>query len=125
MRKWYSKKDKVYAKDNLRLAIKHDKSNNGAPGIEGQTEKDFQTRLEEYLAAIHAELKTTTYQPSPGRRVEIEKEDGSKRPRGIPTVKDRLVQQAERQIFEPIFEPYFHPSSYGYRPIGSCQMAVA
>ncbi|MGI6647076.1 MAG: group II intron reverse transcriptase/maturase [Limnochordia bacterium] len=125
MRKWYSLIDKVYAMDNLRLAFKHVKSNNGAPGIDGQTVKDFQTRLEENLAAIHAELKTNTYQPSPVRRVEIEKEDGSKRPLGIPTVKDRVVQQALRQIIEPIFEPDFHPSSYGYRPNRSCQMAVA
>ncbi|MGI6647130.1 MAG: group II intron reverse transcriptase/maturase [Limnochordia bacterium] len=125
MRKWYSLIDKVYAMDNLRLAFKHVKSNNGAPGIDGQTVKDFQTRLEENLAAIHAELKTNMYQPSPVRRVEIEKEDGSKRPLGIPTVKDRVVQQALRQIIEPIFEPDFHPSSYGYRPNRSCQMAVA
>jgi retron-type reverse transcriptase len=99
MRKWYSLIDKVYAMDNLRLAFKHVKSNNGAPGIDGQTVKDFQTRLEENLAAIHAELKTNMYQPSPVRRVEIEKEDGSKRPLGIPTVKDRVVQQALRQLF--------------------------
>ena len=58
MCKWYSLIDKVYAMDNLRLAFKHVKSNNGAPGIDGQTVKDFQTRLEENLAAIHAELKT-------------------------------------------------------------------
>ena len=77
------------------------KSNNGVPGIDGQAVKDFQARLEENLAAIHAELKTNTYQPSPVRRVEIEKEDGIRRLLGIPTVKDRVVQH----------EPDFHPSS--------------
>ena len=87
--------------------------------------KDFQTRLEENLDAIQAELQTNMNPPSPVRREEIEKEDGSKRPLGIPAVQDRVVQQALRKIIEPIFEPDFHPSSYGYRPSRSCQMAVA
>ena len=125
MRKWYSLIDKVYAMDNLRLAFKHVKSNNGAPGIEGQNVKDFQTSLDENLAAIHAELKTTMYQTSPVIRVEIEKEDGIKRPLGIPPEKDRVVQHALRQKIEPILEPDFHPSRYCYRPNRSCQMAVA
>ena len=115
-RKWYRMIDTVYAMDNLRQAFKHVKSNNGAPGIDGQTVKDFQTRLEEYLAAIHAELKSNMYQPCPVRRVEFVKEDWSKRPLGIPTVKARVVQQALRQIIEPIIEPDIDPSSYGYRP---------
>ncbi len=125
MRKWYSLIDKVYALENLRQAFKHVKSNNGAPGIDGETVKDFATELEDRLAVIHDELKTGKYEPSPVKRVEIEKEDGGKRPLGIPTVKDRVVQQALRQIIEPIFEPDFHPSSYGYRPNRSCQKAVA
>ena len=73
MRKWYSLIDKVYAMDNLRQAFKHIKSHNGAHGIDGQTVKDFQTRLEENLAAIPAELQTNTYQPRPERREELEK----------------------------------------------------
>ena len=72
--------------ENLRLAFNHIKSNNGAPGKDGQTVKDFQTRLEENLAAINAELNTNMCQPSPERRVESEKEDGSKRPLCISTV---------------------------------------
>lgn len=125
MRKWYSLIDKVYAMENLHQAFKHVKSNNGAPGIDGETVKDFAMTLEDKLTIIHVELKTGTYEPDPVKRVEIEKEDGSKRPLGIPTVKDRVVQQALRQIIEPIFEPDFHPSSYGYRPNRSCQNAVA
>ena len=125
MRKWYNLIDNVYAMVNHRLAIKLDKTNKGAPGIDAQTVMDFQTRLEETIADIHDELKPNTYQPSPVRRVEIEKEDRSKRPLGIPTVKDREVQQALRQKIAPIFEPDFHPSSYGYRPNRSFQMAVA
>ena len=73
MRKWYSLIAKVYAMDPLRKEITHVKSQKGAPGIAGQTVKDFQTRLEEDMAAIHAELNANTYQPSPVRRVEIEK----------------------------------------------------
>lgn len=125
MRKWYSLIDKVYALENLRQAFKHVRSNNGAPGIDGETVEDFDMLLEEKLATMHDELKTGKYKPNPVKRVEIEKEDGGKRPLGIPTVKDRVVQQALRQIIEPIFEPNFHPSSYGYRPNRSCQKAVA
>lgn len=125
MRKWYSLIDKVYALGNLHQAFKHVKSNNGAPGIDEETVEDFAVQLEEKLNIIHVELKTDTYEPSPVKRVEIDKEDGGKRPLGIPTVTDRVVQQALRQVIEPIFEPDFHPSSYGYRPNRSCQKAVA
>ena len=125
MRKWYSLIDKVYALENLHQAFKHVKSNNGAPRIDEGTVEDFAMQLEEKLNMMHVELKTDTYEPSPVKRVEIDKEDGGKRPLGIPTVTDRVVQQALRQVIEPIFEPDFHPSSYGYRPNRSCQKAVA
>lgn len=125
MRKWYSLIDKVYAMENLHQAFKRVKSNNGVPGIDEETVADFARQLENKLEAIHVELKTDKYEASPVKRVEIDKEDGGKRPLGIPTVKDRVVQQALRQVIEPIFEPDFHPSSYGYRPNRSCQKAVA
>ena len=125
MRKYYSLIDKIYRPENLRQAYQHVRSNRGAPGIDGETVEDFGQRLEERLEQIHLELKTGTYQPSPVRRVEIDKEDGSKRPLGIPTVRDRVVQEAVRRVIEPIFEADFHPSSYAYRPGRSCQMAVA
>lgn len=125
MRKYYSLIDKVYRLDNLHQAYRKVRSNNGAPGIDGETVKEFGDQLEERLREIHGELSTGTYRPSPVRRVEIEKEDGSKRPLGIPTVRDRVVQEALRRVIEPIFEPDFHPSSYAYRPGRSCQQAVA
>ena len=125
VRKWYSLIDKVYRMDNLHQAYRAVRSNNGAPGVDGETVEEFDNRLRDRLDQIHHELKTGSYQPSPVRRVEIEKEDGGKRPLGIPTVRDRVVQEALRRVIEPIFEPDFHPSSYAYRPGRSCQKAVA
>lgn len=101
------------------------RKNNGAPGIDGETVLDYGENLERNLQQLHHELKTDTYKPQPVLRVEIPKPDGSKRPLGIPTVKDRIVQQALLNILQPIFDPDFHPSSYGYRPGRSCHKAVA
>lgn len=125
MKKYYSLIDKIYNKNNIFEAFKLVKKNKGAPGIDGETVQNFECLLGEKINAIHCELKNGNYKPSAVRRTYIEKDDGSKRPLGIPTVKDRVVQQAVRNIIEPIFEPDFHPSSYGYRPKRSCQMAVA
>lgn len=125
MKKWYSLIDKIYRKENLELAFKHVKKNNGAPGIDGETVLEFACNIESNIEFLHEKLKTNTYEPSPVRRVEIEKPDGGVRLLGIPTVKDRVVQQAIVNIIEPIFDPTFHPSSYGYRPNHSQQQAVA
>lgn len=125
MRKWYSLIDKVYRIENLREAYRAVKANNGAPGIDGVTVKAYGEYLEESLNQLHNELKTGTYEPQPVLRVMIPKADGGQRPLGIPTVKDRIVQQALLNIMQPIFDPDFHPSSYGYRPGRSCHQAVA
>jgi RNA-directed DNA polymerase len=125
MKKWYSLIDKIYRKDNLELAFKHVKRNNGAPGIDGETVSDFAAKLELNIEFLHERLKTNRYEPSPVRRVEIEKPEGGVRLLGIPTIKDRVVQQAIVNIIEPIFDKTFHPSSYGYRPNHSQQQAVA
>lgn len=125
MKKWYSLIDKIYRKENLEQAFKHVKSNKGAPGIDGESVLDFASNLELNIEFLHGRLKTNTYVPSPVRRVEIEKPDGGTRLLGIPTVKDRVVQQALVNIIEPIFDPTFHPSSYGYRPKHSQHQAVA
>ncbi len=123
--KYYSLIDKVYSLENLRRAYKSVKASNGAPGADGQTVQAFGENLEAELKRLHLELKTKTYRPSPVRRVEIPKPDGRTRPLGVPTVRDRVVQQALLNILQPIFEPDFHPSSYGYRPGRSCHQAVA
>lgn len=125
MKKLYSLIDKIYRKGNLEKAFIRVKRNNGAPGIDGETVSDFNVNLEANINILHEQLKTNTYQASPVRRVEIEKLDGGIRPLGIPTVKDRVVQQAVVNIIEPHFEKTFHPSSYGYRPKRSQQNAVA
>lgn len=125
MKKYYSLIDKIYNKNNILEAFKLVKKNKGAPGIDGETVQNFECLLDEKINEIHCELKNGNYKPNAVRRTYIKKDDGSERPLGIPTVKDRVVQQAVRNIIEPIFEPDFHPSSYGYRPKRSCQMAVA
>lgn len=125
MKKYYSLIDKIYNKNNILEAFKRVKKNKGAPGVDGETVEYFQSLLGDKINEIHCELKEGIYKPSPVRRTYIEKDDGTQRPLGIPTVKDRVVQQAVRNIIEPIFEPNFHPSSYGYRPNCSCQKAVA
>lgn len=106
--------DKVYRIDNLRAAYRTVRANNGALGIDGETVEAFGENLEAKLAEIHQELRSGSYEPSLVRRVEILKPDGSKRPLGIPTVRDIVVQQALLNMLQPIFDPEFHPPSYGY-----------
>jgi RNA-directed DNA polymerase len=125
MKKWYSLIDKVYAITNLGKAYQTVKANKGAPGVDGETVEAYGLKLQEKLNQLHHELKNGTYEPSPVLRVEIPKPDGTTRPLGIPTVKDRIVQQALLNILQPVFDPDFHPSSYGYRPGRSCHQAVA
>lgn len=116
-RVWYSLYDKVFRLQNLEKAFEMVKKNKGAPGIDKVTVKDYEANLESNLEVLQEKLKKKTYRPKPVRRKMIEK-DGSqkKRPLGIPTVEDRVVQAAVRNIIEPIFEQDFLPCSYGFRP---------
>lgn len=127
MRKWYSLIDKVYSRSNLLEAFDKVKRNKGSKtaGIDGVSVKEFKEHLGENLCQLHSELKSGTYTPQAAKRIYIEKEDGSKRPLGIPTMRDRVVQQALLNVLQPIFEPDFHPSSYGYRPKRSAHHAIA
>ena len=124
MKKWYSLIDKIYRKENLIEAFKRVKRNNGAPGIDGETVEDYTENIEKNTELLHEKLKTETYEPSPVRRVEIQKPDGGTRLLGVPNVKDRVVQQAIVNVIEPIFDATFHPSSYGYRPNRSQHQGV-
>lgn len=96
----------------------------GAAGIDGQSLSDFASNLSDNLDRLLTELKTKQYKPEPVRRVEIPKEGGGVRLLGIPTVRDRVVQQTLNDLLTPIFEEQFHPSSFGYRANRSCHDAI-
>ncbi|HMA60599.1 MAG TPA: group II intron reverse transcriptase/maturase [Halanaerobiales bacterium] len=127
MRKWYSLIDKVYDLTKLEESFYQVKSNRGSrtKGVDNVSVEDFEEHLADNLYQIQQELQTGVYTPQAVKRVYIDKPDGSKRPLGIPTIRDRVVQQALLNILQPIFEPDFHPSSYGYRPNRSAHHAVA
>lgn len=125
MRNYYSLYDRILQEQRLLQAFAKVKSNKGAAGVDGQSVADFAVQLPEEIAQLVRELKDKSYRPKPVRRVEIPKPDGGVRKLGIPTVRDRVVQQALLDILQPIFDPDFHPSSYGYRPRRSCHQAIA
>ena len=106
-------------------AHKQVRKNRGAAGIDGQSIDDFTQNLEKELNQLLLELKEKRYQAQPVKRVEIDKDDGGKRLLGIPTVRDRIVQQCLSNIMIPIFDPQFHPSTYGYRVGRSYQQSDA
>lgn len=116
--------DKVYYRLNLTNAWEMVRKNQGAAGVDWESIKKFEEKLEENIERIHQNLKGDTYEPQPVRRVWIPKPDGRKRPLGIPTVRDRIVQQALRLRLEPIFDPYFSESSYGFRKGRSARQAL-
>lgn len=114
----------VWARENLLAALKRVERNAGAPGSDGMTVSDLRPYLKEHWLEIRAALESGAYQPNPVRRVEIPKPDGGVRMLGIPSVIDRLLQQAIAQVLTPIFERKFSPSSYGFRPGRSAQDAI-
>ena len=123
--KWFSLIDKVYSERTLSLAWQKVRSNAGACGVDGITIEAFAKDSESRLLAVNEHLKQGSYQPKPVKRVRIPKA-GSKetRPLGIPTVTDRVVQQAVRLVLEPIYEHRFAEHSYGFRPERSCHDAL-
>ena len=124
MRKYYSLYGQLLSMRRLYQAFKRVKRNQGAAGVDGQSLGEFETNLEGELSCLLSELKEKRYRAQPVRRVTLAKEDGGERLLGIPTVRDRVVQQALRSLIEPIFDPDFHPSSYGYRPGRSGHHAI-
>ena len=125
--RFYNLYGKVIETETLKCAWQKVKANKGADGIDGVTIEDVEQSeggAEAFIAGIQKELREKTYRASPVRRVYIEKENGKLRPLGIPTVKDRVVQNAVLLIVEPIFEADFHDCSYGFRPNRGAQQAV-
>ena len=123
--KFYILYDKIFQRHILEEAYKRSKSKNGSPGIDKQSFKDVEKYgREKFLTELSEELRKRTYKPQAVKRVWIEKENGGKRPLGIPTIKDRVAQQACKMVIEPIFEADFDDSSYGFRPKRSAKRAI-
>ena len=108
--------ERVFQRDNLLRALVRVERNGGAPGIDGMTVEELRPYLKRHWPEIRAALDAETYQPKPVLRREIPKPGGGIRLLGIPTVIDRLIQQALAQVLTPLFEPVFSDSSYGFRP---------
>ena len=122
--KWYALMDKVFAPETLATAWTKVRANKGAAGVDGQSIERFEARAGLYLAELSTALREGSYRPQAVKRVDIPKGDGKTRPLGIPTVKDRIVQQAVRLVIEPIFEAGFRDESYGFRPGRGCHDAL-
>jgi len=116
--------EKVLSSDNIRKAWKQVKANKGAAGVDGMSIMEFPEFARSHWNNIRNHLIEGSYRPSPVKRVEIPKPDGGKRPLGIPTVTDRVIQQSIAQMLTPVFDPGFSESSYGFRPNRSAHDAV-
>src|SRR6202790_5408666 len=116
-RKVHSLIDKVYKRKNLKMAWEKVKANRGSGGVDGQSLEAFAPQLDQQLDRLQSELKEDTYQPQPVRQVQIPKagKPGEFRTLGVPTIFDRVCQQALLNRIEPIFEPVFDEANFGYR----------
>lgn len=123
-RQYYSLIDKVHQTDNLYEAWRSVKKNQGSGGIDGVSIAMFEKNVSTNLRELQRLLQQGRYQPDPVRRHFIEKENGKLRPLGIPTIRDRVCQQAVRQIIEPIFEQDFYYYSFGFRAGHSAHQAI-
>jgi RNA-directed DNA polymerase len=117
--------EEVCERENLEQAWHRVRSNQGSPGVDGRTIDETRDYLREHWPTIREQLLNGTYQPQPVRRVEIAKPDGGVRKLGIPTVLDRLIQQAILQVLQGRWDPTFSEHSYGFRPGRSAHQAVA
>jgi len=123
-RKFFQLIDKIYDMDNLKESWKKVKSNKGCAGIDKQSIRDFQKHKEQYLREIQRSVKNGNYKAMPVLRKLIPKGDKQVRKLGIPSVKDRILQQATKNVIEQIFEMKFLECSFGYRPKRSAHQAI-
>jgi RNA-directed DNA polymerase len=124
-RRFHALYDRIYRSDVLWEAWGRVRGNQGAAGVDGETIAAIEQQgVASVLQAMHDDLQAGQYRPAPARRRYIPKADGRQRPLGIPTVRDRVVQQATKLVVEPIFEADFLPGSYGFRPKRSATGAL-
>lgn len=116
--------EKIFSRENLFIALERVQRNGGAPGVDGMKVEELPDHLREHWPNIREKLEAGTYQPSPVKRVEIPKPGGGVRLLGIPTVQDRLIQQATHQVLVEVYEATFSEHSYGFRPGRSAHDAV-
>ncbi len=114
----------IVSPGNMERAWKQVRANRGSAGVDGMTIASFPDFIREHWPAIRQQLLEGTYRPQPVRRVSIPKSDGGQRMLGIPTVLDRVIQQAVAQVLTPIFDPHFSESSFGFRPNRSAHGAI-
>lgn len=125
VRRFHALADRIHRDDVLWEAWRRVRSNGGAAGVDRVTLADVEAHgVERMLDGLAADLRAGTYRPAPVRRHVIPKPDGGTRPLGIPTVRDRVAQQAAKLVLEPIFEADFLPVSYGFRPLRTATMAL-
>lgn len=123
--KWFRLIDKVWSEKNLQSALEQVLYNGGSAGVDGRSVAAVGRQSEEEIAILHKQLRVESYEPTAVKRVWIPKQGSpEKRPLGVPTVRDRIVQTALRNVIEPIFERDFAPQSYGFRPGRGCKDAL-
>ena len=123
--RFYLLYDKIYRADILQHAYRLAKANAGSAGVDGMTFEQVESAgVDEWLSGIREQLRAKTYKPQPVLRVMLPKPGGGKRPLGIPTVRDRVIQTATKLVIEPIFEADLEPNTYGYRPKRSATDAI-
>jgi len=115
-RKTPSLMERVVTRENLEAAVKAVKRNKGAAGIDGMTVFEIEEHIQDFYIPLRNKLLDGSYKPQPVKRVEIPKPNGEKRKLGIPCVRDRVIQQAIRQVIEPMIDPHFMENSHGFRP---------
>ena len=116
--------EEILSRDNMKLALKRVKANKGVGGVDGIDTNEIDEYLVENWVEIRERIRRRKYKPQAVRRVEIPKPNGGVRNLGIPTVVDRVIEQAIAQRLTPIMEPYFSEYSYGFRPNRCAQQAI-